>query len=557
MSASIVNTFFNQNPKYLNDIYGINYVENHEALSGWTDFTDIFCDSIKLWCVYDMDDQSLKDVIGYFSIMIYGVLKLYFETRYFGIKKSGKGRYKNLDDAADVLVKEKGWNAGYIEFNVTVYVIDFNNLFSSLEKVISKLREKCILLRSIDITVDCGRISTRKLIEEYIFSHKLISSKMDIADKSRNVGDNCISFYQYSSILENSLTRIKIYNKFIQTIESCEVRKSIGSRLSHLVADSDTSFIDKVKRFREFGYSRIEITVYGSTLFTQDMYRQTMDKLIKKDLAYCPTFKVPLQKQWNLVVDQLTQFVAVYIEETSTFAYCHWWNSHTKRKQGVCRSGISKNNLENLLANFSFNDRPIHYIHLKLVGKSYDIINHEHYKRPDGSTAMTLVPGRSNGLFPTRCDLPVKDIMFKDVGLNIYKNVYIEWPEFRLDKRKDKKITRLIKVNDSYDMSTLKEALPIDQTRLIKIEQPQSSKYMADYSCLEVDVNYTVRKYGYSLFRGKECLHLVIDDDLMVRCSPDVRSFMSPKIEERALFKFKVTKKVIVRGVHKLTCQLL
>lgn len=557
MSSSVVNTFFNQNPKYLNDIYGINYVQNYEAMSGWTDFTGIFCDSMMLWCIYDLDDQDLKDVVESFITIIYGILKFYFKTKQYRIKPITKGIYITLDKQADYLVKETGWNAGYKSINITFHDVDFSYLLLSLEKVITKFRKNNILLRSIDVTVDCGRISTRKLIEEYLFAQNLIASKKDIADKHQSVGDNCISFNQYSSVLDNSLTRVKIYNKFIQTLESCQILQNLGSRLSHLVADKDTTFTDKVKHFREVGYSRIEITVYGSTLFSPDKYMKEMDKVIKRDLACCPTFKVPLQKQWNLVVDKLTQFVAVYVEDTHTFAYCHWWNSFTKRKQGICKSKIDKDMLEILLANFSFNDRPIHLFYIKPAGNSYDIINHVQYRRDYGSTAMTLVPGLSNTLFPSRSRLETAVIMFKDVGLGTYKNVYIEWPDFRLDQRKDKTIARLIKVHDSFDLSTMKEALPVEQTSLIKIEQPQSSKYKSDYSCLEVGATYTVRKYGYSLFRYKECLHFVLNDDIMMRCSNEVRSLMEPKIKEDVPFKFKVTKISRLKNGHKVECKLL
>lgn len=556
MSSSLINTFFNENPQYLNDIYGINYVQNYDPMYGWTDYTDIFVDSVMLWCAYDMDDDSVKNIVGYFIGIIRLTLALYFDKGQAQIKFARRGKWTSFDDASAHMVDEKEWNAGFIAVNITFHGIDFNALFHPLEKILSELHKHYVILRSIDVTVDCGFISTRKIIEEYLLSRNL-ASKHTIVDDRRSVGDNCISFTQRSSILEGAKTRTKIYNKFVQIIESSELLQTIGSRLSHLVANPGAAFMDKLKRFRERGYTRIELTVYGSSLFVPVLYKRAMDHLVKDDLALCPTFKVPLQNQWHAVVDKLMQVVAVYVEDKEMFAYCHWWNSLTRRKQGLCRSNIGKDLVETLLANFSFNDRLIHCFHIQQAGSSYDIVKHELYKRADGSTAMTLVPGVSNSLFPSRNRLQTKDVMFKDVGLDIYKNVHIEWPLSRLQRGRKAFLAELSPVGDSFDLSSMREALPLDQPSLHKIESPQSSKYKADYSCLEVNAVYMVIKYGYGLYRGKEYLHLVLENSLMVRCSSGMRALMQPKIEEGTTFKFKAVKIVTVKGVKQTKCEIL
>lgn len=43
----------------------------------------------------------------------------------------------------------------------------------------------------------------------------------------------------------------------------------------------------------------------------------------------------------------------------------YWWNSVTSKKYGYIWSNVSPNAVHNLLANYSFNDRPIHYLEAK------------------------------------------------------------------------------------------------------------------------------------------------------------------------------------------------
>lgn len=566
MSVSIVNTFFNQNPKYLNDIYDIDYVANHERLYGWNNFTELFCDSMMLWLAYDAtenydaDDTNknstfYKKFIKPNKTIIKGVLNLFYDEDQYSIKYVRKGSWEKYDDISSELAKHP-LVSGYLGFNVLFCNIKFNDLYHKLEEALIRLRHNNILLRTIDITVDCGYISTRKIIEEYILSSKLVDNE-DIVDDRRLVGDNCISFYQYPSLLNNTKTRVKIYNKFIQVLESCEVTKQLGSSLHYLVTSHNTEFTEKLKRFRELGYSRIEVSVHGSTLFGLESYKEAMNYLINVDLAGCPTFKVPLQKQWSLIVDRLTQVVTVYVKDVRVFAYCHWWNSFTKKKQGVRKTGIDEDLLECLLANFSFNERIIHCFHLQVKGKTYEIVKHDRYKRVDGSTAMTLVPAIRKSLFPSRVRPLVNETMFKDVGLDIYKNVYIEWPVHRIQRSRKNKVANIVKVSDSFDMSAIQEVLSLDQTLLTKIERPQSALYRSDYGCLEAGNSYTVNEYGYGLFRGTECLHLVLEEGQMVRCSNEMRSCLEPKILEGARFMFEVVKITKVRGTHRTQCQIV
>jgi len=532
--SNIINTFFNEHAQHLNDLNGIDYTQNFDRQYGWTDFTSIFVDSVMFWCVYDSTSDPAA-MIKFFMGVINATLCLAFSKHQFRMKFVRKGKWCSFDDASEELEMRQSFDeVGYLGINVTFHDIDFANVLHSIHEILDKLRDNSIIIRSIDVTVDCAYISTRSIIEQYILSRNL-ATKSDVVNDRRVTGDNCISYLGKSAQLNNAKTRTKIYNKFIQAMESSQVMQRLGSRLSHLVASPDASAMEKLKRFLDTGYTRIELTVYGSTLFAPISYENAMNALLD-DLQACPTYCVPLYDQWHMIVDRLSQVAAVYIEETETFAYCHWWNSLTKQMQGLCKTHVSRDKLECLLSNFSFNDRPIHCFFLQISDKSngsYDVIKHERYQRASGCRSMTLVPGLSNSLFPSRSRLQIKDIMFNDIGLDIYKNVYIEWPNNRLEKTVDRCLAPLILLNESpFSMMSLQNALPVS---LVAVNSPQASSYRADYACLTIGATYTVINYGYASFRNKRCLHLVLNDGTKVRCSSELQGSCETMIQDGVL----------------------
>jgi hypothetical protein len=532
-----INTFFYEHSQYLNDLYGIDYTENYDKLYGWTDFTSIFVDSIMLWCAVDYECNTAQ-MIKYFMTIIKASLDVVFtKSDQYRMKYVRKGKWISFDAKSERIEMRQSWDkVGYLGVNITFHNTAFNDVLNSMQEALSMLHNNSVIMRSVDVTVDCARISTRQIIEKYVLSHNL-ATQSDIVNDRSSTGDNCISYLGKSPYLNNLNTRTKIYNKFIQALESSQVLQRLGSRLSHLVADHDASYMDKLKRFLDAGYTRIELSVYGSTLFAPISYEDAMNDLLDK-LDACPTFNVSLFDQWHKVADTLSQVAAVYIEETETFAYCHWWNSLTKQMQGLCKQHVSKDKLECLLANFSFNDRVIHCFHLE--GDGTTIIKHERYQRAAGCIAMTLVPGLSNSLFPSRSRLQIKDIMFADIGLDIYKNIHIEWPSNRLDKSVDKCLAPLIQVSaDSFDMESLQNALPVSLTH---IHSPQVSIYRADYLCLIVNATYRVIKYGYASFRNKMYLHLVLNDGaIKIRCSRELQERCEPLLQDAVAFSFTVT----------------
>jgi hypothetical protein len=103
----------------------------------------------------------------------------------------------------------------------------------------------------------------------------------------------------------------------------------------------------------------------------------------------------------------------------------------------------------------------------------------------------------------------------------------------------------------------MQDALPSDPNSLIKLDGIKPSLAIPDYKALETNVVYTVTKYGYSLFRGRDYLHLVFENEIMIRCCDDLRSRIEKKVEERIPFKFQVISITSSRGSKRIKCNIV
>jgi hypothetical protein len=406
-------------------------------------------------------------------------------------------------------------------------------------------------MHDIDISVDLARISTRKLIKEYLLAMGITENA--IVNDRHSVGDNCISWRTTTAMKGVDVPiRVKLYNKFVQMLESCEVRSQFGSQLSYLVANTDASLQEKLLQYKRHGMTRLEITLYCSKMYKERRYRTMIENFLDFFMD-CPTYSVSFKRHWKMVVDRLTTMMVMYIPERKVFAYCHWWNSLTKRKQGLVKSKVSKEQVDVLMANFGYNDRPIHYVEVALVeGKKeeYTIANHIVYRRAEGTTAITMVPGPGNSLFPFRQQLKRPALNFADVGMKMYQNLHLEWPEKRLSRRTRKRALAQIVLWEEEEV--VSDEGPV---RLEVMDPVVMSKHKADYATLKKGV-YLVIAYGYGTFRGKPCVCLKLQDDLAVRCGSELEAVAKEGIAHGDRFFIQVHYHKTVHGRRSLECSM-
>lgn len=182
---------------------------------------------------------------------------------------------------ADQLNFEPGWDyvKGFIQIKVSFDEITLEMTLRLLRSIHRELYDNLIIMHDLDISVDCALVSTRDIIESYITQVLEVEPKDIVSDRNQ-VGDHCISWLCQTTGATVVDLRAKIYNKFVQMIESTEARSRIGSQLSNFIANRSQRFTQKLLRYKDTGMTRFEITVYGTELYTTAKTRLSLVELL-------------------------------------------------------------------------------------------------------------------------------------------------------------------------------------------------------------------------------------------------------------------------------------
>jgi len=395
-------------------------------------------------------------------------------------------------------------NIPYFSFKVSLSDVLINEVKKhSLTSLISSK----IILHDIDIAQDIQYITTRNDVERFILDNDLVKEE-DIIDDRRKVGDNCISFYN-----EDQSLKIKVYNKFVQMLESCEVLTVLGSRIHNIFVDPLLSLQAAMQRTSKTGVTRIEIKIYGEEIRNLLWYLDIFDE-VKDNLKGYSFYRFSFEDQWKRLVDSIyvydKQVTMVYLEEDNFFAYCHWWNKLTGKIQGGSQKNVKKEHLELLISNYSFNGK-----------KNTQIITNiliEQYKRVENN--ITLIPGPKGGLYPNvKCKLSPEES-----GLVDYKSHQLGW----VDKltRNNLPLSKIIKIFNGDELE--------------KITDYRISHYKAGHTTLSANSLYKVLSKGELPFRGNNSIVLeVIDEDeniIKIQCGKILEELV---INEEKKFFFR------------------
>lgn len=504
---SIVNNAFNQVVHLLSDVGTLKSVPaGSKEQRGFARFSKLFCDSIIFWGLYNHGNNKtkgtaigkyiaeLRDAFSHTELDVESVKlthtgKLEAGHEYFS--KHMLNRHKSAFDG-------KLYMPGFIAIKVSLDYSRAKVVVPVLANMLLHLHDKSIVLHDIDFAHDCKYVTTR-----YILQKRLRETKVgEVKDDVQKVGHHCISWKDPTEGAEN--IRYKVYNKFAQVMESAEVRKSLGSRMEDLV-EKETTFARRVKRYKKHGYTRVELTFYGPHLSPLWKYQDEMDKT-RKFLKSCPTFKCSFEAQWQERAKCITSMAAVYFPKKKLFAYCHWWNSVTSKKYGYMWKNVKSASIPLLLANYSFNDRPIYYMEGRLDKENKVVLSEiATYMREPGCTAITLVPGSQKGMYPSRDASPNGARKFCSVGIVEVDNISIAWPK-RAHNKNSIPLAEIIECDDDN----------VD-ANVLHLKSIHVSMYTAGHQILEPDTDYTIVAAGYKEYRGIYRWHFITDCGLKIR----------------------------------------
>jgi hypothetical protein len=555
---AIVNDALNLNADLLSDMAEFSDVPTgSEQKEGFAEYSKLFCDSIIFWGLHNsMDEKSQPSVTGrYIATLreIFNNSSLEVES----IKPVCSGQISRNSDyfSAEEIKKlqerniHKYFCAGYIGIKVSLHNCGAKKLIKKLGKFMPEICENNMVLHDVDLAHDCQYISTRSFVEAHLKENGI----KNIVDDRNRVGDHCISWMGSND--DDKDIRFKVYNKFVQILESAEVRKSLGCRMEKLVA-KEGNFATRLERYKDDGYSRLELTFYGPNLLTIIEYQKHMKKA-QELLSDCTTFQCSFEAQWVQRAANIASMVAVYFPKKKIFAYCHWWNSLTSKKCGY-QWKVAAANVSKLLANYSFNDRPIHYMECDINHEEKPVvIKQVKYMREPGCTAITLVAGDGKGMYPSRDNCAEGVKKFSDVGIVEVANINIAWPKKRHNKQ-SANIAELVEADDDNE----------DDEYIKNIKITRTSSYLAAYSALEPKTKYTIVAAGYANYRKIQYMHFITECGIKFRAGKSLTDIWDKwRVQSRddgllvdgemvKKMNFMTVKKVKVQGLLDIKCKL-
>ena len=152
--------------------------------------------------------------------------------------------------------------------------------------------------------------------------------------------------------------RVKFYNKFIQSVESGSVRTSIGGHVADFVNNPETRLKDTIKKGLTHGILRIEISYYckENTPDEDDIKEDlTYLKQLLKDTPPETFFYCSIEHQHEQLLSIANENVIVYDLTHKLLLFCRWWNSETKKINGIIKKDINPQELRYICAFLTFN----------------------------------------------------------------------------------------------------------------------------------------------------------------------------------------------------------
>lgn len=424
-----------------------------------------FCDNIVVWCTEEVTHNDIRTVFNAIGIAFANPSRLNSEVT----------RDSNIIPEI---------NIPYVSYKVSLSREPMERLINILINNVEYLNIYNIYIHDIDISVDCLGSTTRDDVYNWITQHMGVDPRYIVNDRHK-VGNNCISWYAKTGDIN---LKIKVYNKFVQMLESSDVRTYVGSRVSSIVASKSPVMRDTLERSKGSGLTRIEIKVYSTEIFEYKSYYDLMKELLER-LRDCLVYKTSFENQWKALVDDVydKRVLMVYDKDTNTFGYYHWYNSMTNRKQGLIKEGMVLDSIMTLVSNYSFNGRDTLLIEISGESNVERVFRRTTY-------SITLVPSPNNSLYPSMQDYEGCQT-FDSMGLVDYRGMRIGWPQ---------RIRQL-----SPPLANIIEILPNGSSsvqHLGTIINPNRNIYRAAHVVLSPNFQYQVTSIGYSTYRGNNAI---------------------------------------------------
>ncbi|CAC5394758.1 unnamed protein product [Mytilus coruscus] len=192
-----------------------------------------------------------------------------------------------------------------------------------------------------------------------------------ILRNTKSVGGNCLTYMDKHN---GHPIRSKVYNKFVQSLESASVVGNMGYHLWDWCNNPGSRLRETIDRSLEHGLTRVEVTFYNvvPTMWDIEYVLGRWQEYVVRDIC----FSTPPRKQWEALAEQVKSNTMVVCEKTRQILLAHWANQYTGKVGGIYRKCFPKEDFATtvqwIASELTF-DLPIHILYLH-VDKKEDML---------------------------------------------------------------------------------------------------------------------------------------------------------------------------------------
>ena len=174
-----------------------------------------------------------------------------------------------------------------------------------------------LYLNDVDVTRDfIGSFDRQDLIDHLLTNEEerfCLDGSEDIAEcrilmNAHKVGYNCLTWIETVSGIQ---LRYKIYNKFVQMLESESVRKNIGNHWESWVGQWGTRLADARDIAIDRGLTRTEVTFYCSENIPSDQFMADKLQSVVASVPRELVFSTPIHLAWKAYCESFSHSLVV------------------------------------------------------------------------------------------------------------------------------------------------------------------------------------------------------------------------------------------------------
>jgi hypothetical protein len=241
------------------------------------------------------------------------------------------------------------------------------------------LEEEDVFIHDVDFTRDHMRLFCKQELIRYLLNEEdfrmakfasvgTTEGTAYIIDKNRLASRNCLTFVRGT---DNGTVRYKLYNKFVQSMESPSVRGKVGSHVADWVNNPEKELYYAIPKSMDTGLLRLEITFYRNNTKKQidprfiESQMDYLEQLIPQHLL----FYNPISVQYELLLERVQSNTCIIDTDKKIALFSLYLNRETGKTNGFYVKESCSNKISNILKYYTF-DLPISVILLKRDGEN-------------------------------------------------------------------------------------------------------------------------------------------------------------------------------------------